>query len=178
MAPEKSFAQGPTGENMPEQGALMEFLRGRSAETTVDTLNETEIRTPVSRSEKLAMLVWQIQATLSEPDSEDGVRNTVDASLTEDTQTAIQLLSRDGTINAWQRALEFGRVQGTLSEFGMFVESVNLLQYYAPPFLYAKDAMFLQVQGTGNTGLKAVEVKVGYTLERVPDSLFIAALVE
>ena len=163
---------------MPEQGALLEFLRGTVVEPSANTFTEAEISTPASRSEKLAMLVWYIEMDIEVPTIEDAQNNSVQGQLTSTSQTAMIRLDNPDLIWGNLKRRQAGTVQGSLTEYYSEPVFKPTFVQFAPPFLYAKAEMFLQVLSTGEPSVHRVSVKVGYTLERVPAELFIAALVE
>ncbi len=157
----------------------MEFLRGKITETAANTYTEVEISAPTSRSEKLAMLIWQILFQLDLPTLEDGESNFTRTHLANATsQTPIHDLDDDECLHRMRANIQAGAGQGSLSEYLILDQTGPEIRYFAPPLLYAKDSLFLAIEGTGNPTAKAVQVQVGYTLERVPPEMFIAALVE
>ena len=166
---------------MAEQGALMEFIRGAVTEGAANTMTETEIAAPTSRSEKLAMLIWQVQFTQDDPDVEDGQSNAVVTKLydrTIGTATAHRGIDNPAVIAEVEKIIHAGGVQGSLTEYYRDKLMPGYIASFQPPVLYTKESMFLAILGGGNANAKGARVRVGYTLERVPIDLFIAALVE
>ncbi len=156
----------------------MEFLRIAITEASANTYAEASVETPVSRSEKLAMLVWRIEWHMDRPDLEDGQSNRLRAQLTDRTFTALQVTQSVSILSSQDRTIEQPS-QGSLTEYLQLYETPKESTFmFQPPFLYAKSSIFLGVQGTGNSGAKFAVAKLGYTLETVSPEVFIAALVE
>jgi len=160
--------------------AFMEFVRDIVTETAANTYTESEFAVPTSKTEELAMLIWEIKTQLDRPSIEDGETNTLHAQVTDRSETAIQGIERVGQIILHRRASDAGAISGALSDYLDLRESGGDVQTvkWDPPILYAKSTMFLSLAGIGNSGAKSVRAKVGYTLERVSREEFIEALVD
>ncbi len=158
-------------------GALMEFIRGAVTQSGTNTFTEVEIPTPVSRSEKLAMLIWNIHLFTGVPEQLDGAGSSVTAQLTSGSQTAILPWEDDEVLHHIAKQANQD-AQGTLSEFILAWEAGPQMIQFAPPRLYTKSGLFLGINSVGATAVRAAACRVGYTLERVPSETFIAALVE
>ena len=156
----------------------MEFLRAGKTEATANTYVEEEIATPVSRSENLAMLIWQVAFQMDRPDLEDAQSNNMGVHLASESKSALVTIDSNDIIHTVRWFVEAGNVQGSLSEYAYDSMTGAVVWDFAPPVLYAKGEMFAQVLGEGNANAKSAHVLVGYTLERVNAELFIAALVE
>ncbi len=156
----------------------MEFLRGAVTLATANVFLEAEIPTPVSRSEKLAMLIWSIECPLLTPAQiEDGQENAARVQLASESQDAIQPAEDDDILFSMQR-VALQQAQGSLTEFLQTqIHGVPWITYQ-PPVLYTKSSLFLGLDSIGVTQLVSAVIRVGYTLERVPSDIFIAALVE
>ena len=158
---------------------MMEFIRGGVTQSVINTFTQAELPTPVSRSEKLAMLVWQIRLFGTAPSEVDGSGTSATVQLTADDETAQLVFEADDLllelVQEWRQT-----AQGSLSEYFSTRNQTPQVVYFAPPFLYAKASMFLNVDSVSSPSgaFKSGGVVVGYTLERVPAELFIAALVE
>ena len=164
---------------MPEQGALMEFVRGTLTPAAAGTYEELEIATPPSRSEKLAVLIWRLELSLGVPETSDTNTTDILAHWASATQTAIILENDPECLMVHQRVVRAGDVAGTLTEFIVTAgDNRTEVALFQPPILYAKDSLFLGIDTTNQASVKQVIGRVGYTLERVPAELFIAALVE
>lgn len=155
----------------------METLRGQVTESAPNTYTETEIQTPASRSEKLAMLIWRMQIYPDPPSLEDGQTNTVRVHVAKQSATAVLVPENDAVLFRYRKQLSAGAIAGTLSEY-LSVEVNPEVVTFAPPFLYAKSSLFIGMEGVGNAIALACGLMIGYTLERVPAELFIAALVD
>ena len=157
--------------------AFLEFLRDRVVESAANTFTESEIKTPASRSESLAMLIWMVEFFLPFPSVEDGEQNVLQAHLAKKSQSAIINLEDSDLIAIVRSEVDAGGAQGSLSEYQV-VAKTELIQRFDPPILYPKAEMFLGIAGVGNAAALAVSARVGYTLEKVNAGDFIAALVD
>ena len=157
----------------------MEFVRGTVLESAANTYTVSEIPTPVSRTEKLAMLIWKIQIDLNTASLEDGQQNSMQAQLTRNREGGMLRLDDPGLLAGSFKVTEAGAAQGSLSEYlREYVDPPSSIQDFQPPFLFAKSEMFISAQGVGNSAALRASARVGYTLERIPADIFIAALVE
>ena len=163
---------------MPEQGALMEFIRGAVTMSGANTFTEVEVATPASRSEKLAMLIWRIAWFPNNPVHIDGSEVSLRMQLARDTQAAILAAEDDDLVSNIQVVSRMGTAQGSLSEYASVFVRGALLEYFQPPLLYAKQSIFLGVDTVSDNTARSGAFVLGYTLERVPAELFIASLVE
>lgn len=156
----------------------MEFLRDAVTESANNTFTQSEIPTPVSRSEKLAMLVWQIEFFHDQLEAVDGQTVSLRVQLFSESQTALLSFEDPDMVAEVHEAV--GQVaQGSLSEYLVVASLAGpALKTYQPPFLYTKASMFLGIASVQATGVRSGAIRIGYTLERVPDAIFIAALVE
>ena len=156
---------------------FMEFLRGTITMSAATTYTELEIRTPVSKTEELAMLIHQVRWDIAKPTATDAATVRVAASLHDRPQTDTAQISDPGCISRHSLFAEAGVTEGTLSEFATFDLREGWVYYFTPPLLYAKDAIYLGVNSDHATLLVLAQVRIGYTLERVSSADFIAALV-
>lgn len=159
---------------------FLEFIRGEIAESAANTYTEQELRTPVSRSESLAMLIHQIQFAPDFPDIEDGQANSISTVLAGRTSTSILAITDPDRLDGFAISNSYGAVEGTLSEFGQLapLSAPAVWRHFNPPILFPRDALFLEIQGTGNATVKTGRVQVGYELAKVDPGDFIAALVD
>ena len=160
--------------------AFLEFINGVVVEASANTFIETEIPTPASRTEMTAMLIWHIEFDATSPDSIDALTTVTNVQLTRDTTTGLNNLEDDDLLARWSMSLGLGAVQGSLSEYAIIADLSDRPRVFKfdPPILYPRSSVFLGVQGTANVGLKTARVRVGYTLEKVSQADFIAALVD
>lgn len=162
-----------------ERGPFQEYVRGDLLESAANTFSELEIKTPVGRSINIAMLLHSVMALVGLPDIEDGQSNLTQVALYDRTRTSIPTPDVSGLLWFQDYSNNYGVVAGTLTEFSQTTvrgDSPNKL--WQPPVLYAKDALFLGIVGSGNANPKRVQIQVGYTLGIVTPEEFIAALVE
>lgn len=161
------------------KGPFMEWLRNRVQESAVNTYTEEEIPTPASRTEKMAMLIHQVQFHTDDPQVTEGSYSSILTGLYSHSQSGAVGISDPDTIVAYQQFVAAGRYEGTLSEYWEHREDPSII-YFDPPLLYAKAVIYHGVQGVQQPGaaVKTSDVRIGYTLEKVSDADFIAALVE
>ncbi len=158
---------------------FMEFIRDSVTESAANTYTETEIKTPASRTEKLAMLIWQMEIEAGLPDIEDAQSNATLTQLVKTTQNTGLGLQDEDLLMRVNKLANVGTVQGSLTEFQRYQElDASVIRYFDPPILYAKAEMFLGIVGSGNAAAGSSGARVGYTLERVASEEFIAALVD
>lgn len=163
---------------MVTKGPFMEFLRGRLTETVSGTYCEVELKTPASKTEKLAMLIHKVIFDGDDLVCAADEWMAIRAALQARTKTGIPGgISNSDVIVQWKR---FYRSIGATPDSMQFEYSPQVIDF-DPPILYAKDSIFLAMLKTYLTtagGTKTVDVMIGYTLDKVSDSDYIAALVE
>jgi len=159
------------------KGPFMEFLRGRVTQAAINTYAETEIRTPASKTEKMAVLIHMIEFHGDDLEGTEGTYASVTGALLDRTSTAIRSINAPEVIAFFWRFMGLGRYQGTLTEHNE-QESSPKAFYFDPPILYAKDSIWLAVNTAQCPSVKTIDCRVGYTLEKVSDTDFISALVE
>lgn len=156
---------------MSSKGPFMEWMRLRAATITNDTYREQEWETPTSKTEKMAMLIHKIQFHI---DDITGMANDdeIDVDL-HDRAGQVEVLNYDdsGLIEKMNYFLKL--TTSGAEEVGM-IREIN----YSPPILYAKKKMYSGINSAGMGALTGCDVRIGYTLEKVSQENFIAALVE
>ena len=157
---------------------FLEFVRNAIVESAANTYTEEEIQTPASRSESLAMLIWNIESELAAPDVEDGQSNTVSMGLYKSTQVGTPGMGDPDNLFRQANNVQAGVVEGSLSEYFRDKGEVHRFMQYDPPILYPHARIFHGILGSGNAAAKAGDIRVGYTLEKVDAGDFIAALVD
>lgn len=138
---------------------------------------EFEMPTPVSRSEKLAMLIWDVWLFGGNVEQVDGVEVSQNVQLTKESVSASLAFEDDDLVAGYHRQVS-QQDQGSLSEYITYQELAPGHWNFSPPMLYTKSKLFLSSDSAGATAVRAFAAKVGYTLERVDPNTFIAALVE
>lgn len=154
----------------------MEYIRG-SVNGTGVAVNTEEIVTPVSKTEKLAMLIHEINMELNMVEFLAGVQ----------TYNALVVSRRshegDANIPEWndQDVLHYARSQAVE---GIIVGSFSREQHgtlnkkFDPPLLYTKSLIYIEAgQGQAGQTSQAMTCAIGYTLEEVSREAFIDALV-
>lgn len=162
---------------MVTKGPFMEYLRGRITEAVSGTYAEVELKTPSSKTEKLAMLIHQVIWDGDDLLCAAGEWMQIRAALQRRTKTGIPGgISNSDVVCQWKR---FFRDIGPGTAYQS--EQSPWIVEFDPPQLYAKDSIFLSMLKTYQTtpgGTKTVDVAIGYTLDKVSESDFIDALVE
>ena len=156
---------------------FMEFLRGKVIMTVAEAYTEKEIRTPVSKTEELAMLIHQIQVKMTAPPPVDAAIRETTMHIADRTSNVILELDDPSSLFWHVCFVNFGTVEGTLSEAMVYWVPEVIRVNYNPPILYARDSIYLAVDSNHTTALPQVTCQIGYTLERVSSADFIAALV-
>jgi len=124
------------------------------------------------------MLIWYVEFNMDRPSLEDAQSNNMQGQLTQATKSAIVALENADLLAVTRLFTDAGVVQGSLSEYLEYRGDHDKRYHFDPPILYAKQSVFLGVKGLGNSGAKALSVRVGYTLEKVSREQFIEALVD
>jgi len=161
------------------KGPFMEFLRNKVQETANSTFTEEEIPTPCSNTEKMAMLIHMIAFHTDDPQTDEGSYGTVLTGIYRHSMESPVHWHDPDCIMSYTQMIAAGRYEGTLSEYFEYYADPQVL-YFDPPILYARSVIYHSVEGIGQPGVavKTSHVMIGYTLEKVSDAHFIAALVE
>lgn len=157
---------------------FLEFLRGVVTEDAANTFKQVEIRTPVSRSESLAMLIHQMKLQPDLPAVEDGQSNSVNVVVSKTTQDAIIGVDNPNRLMGAGANVQAGLVEGSLSEYLRATFPFEVWEHFHPPILYPRDSIFLGVEGVGNAAVSTARLMIGYELAKVDPGDFIAALVD
>ena len=154
---------------MVQTKAFMEFIGHSFTLSAANTITVSEIGTPVGKSENLAMLLHKVRlginGTLDSP--ADGDRLVIQ--LTRAPKTAIvgyddpDLVAKLNLDVAW-------------SAGGGYIAEVQKQEDFNPPILYAKSKLYALAYTVGQAAASVINIQVGYTLEKIPDKDFIAAL--
>ena len=159
---------------------FMEFLRGDVEESALNTFTKKELATPASRTESMAMLIWDVWLQIRESDVLDAVTtaNNVKVGRT-DIIVTDRFGLNDDVLWEWIHDLKPGTTQGSLSEYLIEHDDGGPHVRFDPPVLWPHSKIALTVEGKANTVKKMTGyLVVGYTLEKVSAGDFIAALVE
>lgn len=158
--------------------ALMEFLRANVYQDAINTFAITELRCPVSRTELMAMLIHSIELRVdaSEPDLTKTAQGHISCNLLTRIFGTGAGISTPGVLELAVSEREIWTL-GT-EELISDHDEIPLMHYYNPPILYPRDTMYLSVWSLYQLALHGADVKIGYTLEKVSQQAFIAALVD
>ena len=163
---------------MVNKGPFMEYLRGHLSHdggTTVDTLR---ILTPSSKTEKLAMLIHQITLIVQQPAFNAGSWQFCDAVITDESHEGddiVPWMEDSSVLHRVRQWAQEGIIAGTWTRWREGEETIE----FDPPVLYPKAAIYLEMEVSDPQAAgKYSSCMIGYTLEKVSDEAFIAALVE
>jgi len=151
-----------------------EWLKKNVSEDTQGTFKQVEINCPVSRSENLAMLVWGGLFAADVPYDNNNSLLAVTAQLTHRSQIA--MLDPDDADIIWQWARKCSNVldQG----LNAYDEQCGWMNFSPRPWLIATEHIYLAVQsGISQPVIRSANIALLYTLEKVTQSQYIAALV-
>ena len=156
---------------MVSKGPYMEFIGEKITMSAANTFTEIDISTPVGKSENLAMLIHQISVD---------VITQLDAPAQGD-ECVIQVTSatKSSQVNFDDPdlLLKTKRAFGLSTNGGQWFEH-TFVKYFSPPILYARSKIYGGMVTTGQGAAKDAGIQIGYTLEKVPQDLFIAALTD
>jgi len=163
--------------NEMAKGPFMEFLGATVLSLATDHCVFKEIHTPNSKTEKLAMLIHTIQCDSGDAEFSAGQVSSINNALAKrnfaaESEANWRLDDPDVLFRHDSVAHE-GIVAGAFSRS----LKGHPIVYYDPPILYAKDSIYCLISAI-NTAAKTSTWKIGYTLEKVSDADYIAALVE
>ena len=155
------------------KGPYMEFLRARALQAAINTYAETQIPTPTSKTENMAMLIHSIEIVPAmlhalAPANAD----MIEMHLAKTSQTDVLTLDDPDVLAYYHCMTVLDAVFGALAERG------EQKQTFDPPILYPKANLYLGVSSVGMASVRFGEVRIGYTLEKVSREDFISALVE
>lgn len=150
----------------------IEFLRFPAlVMSAANTFTEVSVNTPVSRTENLAMLIRFIE--FQQPLNLDVVAelDSISMQVSKNSKSDITTLD-DSDLLALMRNVFKLITSGMLEH-----RAVHRIDF-DNPILYAKTSIFFGMLTAGQGGAKTGYCRLGYTLERVPDKIFIDALVD
>ncbi|MBA7550795.1 hypothetical protein ES705_43318 [subsurface metagenome] len=155
------------------KGPYMEFLRGKAQQTANNTYAETQIPTPTSKTENMAMLIHSVELVPSALAPITPANAAVmEAHLAKRTQAAVITLIDPDLIANYHVLTILNAVFNELAFRG------EQKQTFDPPLLYPHANLFLGISTSGFASTRFVECRIGYTLEKVSREDFISALVE
>lgn len=156
----------------------MEFLETELVHSGSAVVETERMLTPVSKTEKLAMLIHMIEMQVEDP--------LFSLASSEWANAVISKTSHEGDVDLpsygdpdimlfYKRWAREGLVLGPFSK----KDSGHDIVYFDPPVLYAKTEIFLEFElSTNQTAGLVSACRIGYTLESVSQEDFIDALVE
>jgi len=151
-----------------EDGAIPFVVDGYGA------YKETAIPLPTSQTEMLAFLLHRVDFRLGHPHFIDTLMTSVACYLTKAHQTGPIDLADPDLIAQYFWHVSVNQVAG--SGISKWEDGKNIWTF-DPPILIARDHVYMGGRTFQETANQVVQVRLGYTLEKVSREAFIAALV-
>jgi len=155
------------------KGPFMEFLRGKVAQTVVNTYAELQIPTPTSKTENMAMLIHSIElepALMAQSLPTTG--DSVHVHLSSKSRTASGEMDEPDVLAARSSFTILNAVFHAVLVKGLEKNTFD------PPILYPKANLYAGINTTTFAAITNLKFRIGYTLEKVSREDFISALVE
>lgn len=155
---------------MVNKGPFMEFLNIRVNQAVANTWTTAPWATPSSKTEKMAMLIHKIifEHTILDAPAQDDHTLLI---------LSTQALDQDYPISDPRIIAKMIKVFEALTSGGAYEDQIFEMNFN-PPILYPKASIHLGIDCSGQANPEDGFCKIGYTLEKVSDEAFIAALVE
>ncbi|MBA7550846.1 hypothetical protein ES705_43372 [subsurface metagenome] len=155
------------------KGPFMEYLRATAIQASPNAFGETQMPTPTSKTENMAMLIHSIEMMLLRyVDTTPTDTDTVSCHVSSQSQTSIRKIDEPETLASFLAVTHINAVYHDTEKHGQ----LNLK--FDPPILYPKANLYLAISSSGHTTGQYVKCRIGYTLEKVSREDFISALVE
>ena len=163
----------PTG---LKQSSSLIVIGARVAETGPNTFTQGRIDLQLNPLDNEVFVVQAIDLNVANPDALAGIDTSVTGALTVTSQTSLPGLSNTNTMAVKEMSIRAaGFVDGGVSFESASMESPPTgLEYIG---IISTNDFFLQVQGQGNVGTKAISAKV-YGYRATASSSIYAALVQ
>ena len=150
----------------------MEFLMGVAMQDVIDApKKDVDVALPTSRTERLVMCVHQIRFDMG--------AELVDAADTR--KLAFACLARQTECWALDisdpRVVDRATAMTDIVNTGLAKWSECEIHYFDPPFILADRQLWFSFDTTNFNAISKAEFRIGYTLRKVSESAFIAALV-
>ena len=163
----------PKGDYDMAKGPFIEFLRASIAQTAANAYIETQLATPASKTESMAMLIHSVEFEFTDlVDTAPANADIISAHLSKTSKATIRTIVDPDIIALYLAKTSLNAVFNAIMEIG------TQKQYFDPPILYPKSEMFFGFGTTGFTSVEGAQVRIGYTIEKVSREDFIDALVE
>jgi len=157
--------------------ALMEFLNATATESAAHTDTQQSFGVPCSKTELMAMLIHDVWFAPMDVERIDAALTSNFCNLSKRLGGPFGISNMD-VIAICMANLSLGQVEGTLSEYAVQWYGAPPHWHFEPAVLVAVDTLYTRIQGgAANTAVCQNTVRIGYTLERVSERDFIAALV-
>ena len=163
---------------MARSERFMEFIGAYVCQAVADTDAQVTFDVPTSETEQMALLVHRIDWEGNVPEGIVATNIGVDAYLTTTMSTPAGLASHfdhPSLIDAYMRVMKYGTTADDLLESDM--QDQHRVHHFDPPILIAQRTLYLLVHSSNSAVVNDCAVRLGYTLEKVTQAAFIAALV-
>lgn len=155
------------------KGPFMEFLRAIAIQPAINTYGQTQIPTPTSKTENMAMLIHQIELIPNAVvDAAPVTGDTVMLHLTSASKTTIAEPNDPDNLAYFKAVTLLNAVWHGITYLG------SMMSKFDPPILMPKANLYVGIHSAGMAATHEVTAKIGYTLEKVSREDFISALVE
>jgi len=159
---------------------FMEFVGAYVIQSVADTDASVAFDVPSSETELMALLVHQIdwEGQVSTPVA--AVTIGIDGFLTYSAQIPSSVggyLTKMDVIDTLQRAVAAGTTLDDVVAGNYFAALQHDIHKFDPPILIARRTLHLHIRSSNSAVVNAVALRLGYTLEKVTQAAFIAALV-
>lgn len=159
------------------KGPFIEQLRGKVSSVS-NTVLSTELKTPVSKTTKIAMLIHWIRFKMTEPTFSAGAITTLNNCLSKRSHVGDADIPQPDDPDVLYRVDRWAQEGILAATFGRGQTNPMLVEF-DPPLLYARDEIFFEaVRSAAVAGGGDMFVNIGYTLEEVSQQAYIDALVE
>ncbi|GAH26328.1 unnamed protein product [marine sediment metagenome] len=151
---------------------VLEIMRGLLSTSVADTLTSEAFNTPVRYKDNEAMLIWDIWFSLGtgfDVGHADG--DEMEVSLSD--EEGDRDYQHDGLVAKYSELLS---VDG--NSMILVNKSGHTHWHFDPPLLYAKQQIWFNTSSVGIGTTIQNRFRIGYTIEKVSDQVFIDALTE
>lgn len=158
---------------MGKIGETMEFISAQATETATATLAEETIDMPVRYETNYAMLIHDIWFNHGQFDAGHAQADYFRVALQSISGQNPGDMNNDYTIAYLYETLSVDAIVNIFTLQDGFAH-----WHFDPPLLYAKQKAFLAVLSAGQASGLTGKVRIGYTIQKVSDDVFIDALTE
>jgi len=163
---------------MAKSDRFMEFVGAKVTQDVADEDAQVVFDVPTSETEQLALLVHQIEWEGNVPVGLVDVAIGVDLYLTTTMATPAGMathLDFPSLIDLYMRMARYGTTADDRLDSDL--QDQHRVHHFDPPILIAQRTLYLTIHTSASTVINDGAVRLGYTLEKVTQAAFIAALV-